>query len=605
LTIGQVAAAVQESPSNVSRWYAGWQQQQLDARRQEVWERPPEIEALLEPTAEAFAAWRARYFTDPFGKPFITPAVQRKWIRAILIAITRGRRQMILTPPRHGKTEMLIHFCIWLICRNPNIRILWVGPNDKIAWQSGQSVIDQLANNEKLIAEILGPGKAWKPSGRGGTSWTASKSTVATRTITGLKSPTMACIGKGGELVSRDADFIVGDDIVSLEDANSPAARDALDQWFTMDLSSRKQDHTGLVLIGSRRGHKDLFGTIEKNPAWASIVEHAHDPECELPTHSPVRVEEHDECAICPPIDFESEDITEACAHVRCEICAAHVDCMLIPELASFHFLQNQRTATPIEAHFEMVYQNITRSDGAEHVTLEHLKRCRNHRRRLGHGPNLVPITPGKHDGLRLIGGLDPATAGFQASFLWGYESTTRKRYLVDLDNRRAGGLAGARAIIRDWYFRYGLKTWVVESIGYQEAIMQDKEIVEFCATHGIVLIPHITDRWNKFSMDFGVMAQFELFKGDAPLIDLPYADEATIDVVRQYENQVLDFEPETKAKRSARPSDLVMAGWFPETQIRYWQVESATQVTYEHAAAYSDVQMGDLYEPAMAGAWN
>ena len=40
---------------------------------------------------------------------------------------------MILSPPRHGKTELLIHFAVWRICKNPNIRIMWVGGNEDIA----------------------------------------------------------------------------------------------------------------------------------------------------------------------------------------------------------------------------------------------------------------------------------------------------------------------------------------------------------------------------------------------------------------------------------------------------------------------------------------
>ena len=600
MSIVEVATASGQSEANVSRWYAAWREDRLIERQFEAWSRSPEIEALLQPTAEAFAAWRAKYFTDPFGEAYITPAVQRKWIRAILVAIMRGRRQVILTPPRHGKTELLIHFCIWLICRNPNIRILWIGPNELIAKQSGQSVIDQLQNNKQLIEDMLGPG-TWRPAGRSGASWTATKATVATRTLTGIKSPSIACIGKGGELVSRDADFIVADDIVSLEDASSPTARDQLDQWFVVDLSSRKQNHTGLVAIGSRRGHKDLWGTLVKNPGWASIVEHAHDPECDLPVHGPVPVEEHDTCFVCPPVDLEQEDVPEECDHVKCDICAAHVDCMLIPELASFHFLQNQRTSAQNETYFEMVYQNITRSEGSDWaVSGEELKAVRNRERRLGEALNGERIEQGKHHGLRLVGGLDPATAGFQAAMLWGYEPSSRKRVMVELDNRRAGGLQGARDIIKDWYVRFGLRTWVIESVGYQEAILQDREIVDFCSAHGILLMPHITDRWNKYDRTFGVIAQFQLIKQG--VIDTPCGDEASLNKVRVWEQQVTDFEPEDGNKKSKRATDVVMAGWFPETQIRYWQVEMVTEVQTMHDEIFTG-SYGDDFESAFASA--
>ena len=77
--------------------------------------------------------------------------------------IENGGQRMILSPPRHGKTDLLIHFVIWLICKNPNIRILWVGGNEDIAKNAMGSVIDQLEFNELLIEEICGPGVKFKP----------------------------------------------------------------------------------------------------------------------------------------------------------------------------------------------------------------------------------------------------------------------------------------------------------------------------------------------------------------------------------------------------------------------------------------------------------
>jgi hypothetical protein len=274
---------------------------------------------------------------------------------------------------------------------------------------------------------------------------------------------------------------------------------------------------------------------------------------------------------------------------------------MLIPELATFHFLQNQRVAGQNDTYFEMVYQNVTRADGVDWaVTQEELRACRNGGRRLGEALGGEKIDPTQHHGLRLVGGLDPATAGFQAAMLWGYEPTSRKRVMIELDNRRAGGLQGARDIIKDWFIRFGLRTWVIEAVGYQEAILQDREIVDFCAMNGIVLIPHITDRWNKFDRTFGVIAQFELIKQG--LIDTPCGDEASLNKVRVWEKQVVDFEPDDVKKKSARPTDVVMAGWFPETQIRYWQVEVAREVVFEHGDGLTG-SYGDDFESAFASA--
>ena len=120
-----------------------------------------------------------------------------EFAQAIGEAIEKGEQQMILSPPRHGKTDLLIHFAVWIICTSPNIRILWVGGNEEIAKNAVSSVLDQLESNELLIEEICGPGVKFQPKVRSGKSWSSGQFTVGTRTITGIKSPTMVAVGKG------------------------------------------------------------------------------------------------------------------------------------------------------------------------------------------------------------------------------------------------------------------------------------------------------------------------------------------------------------------------------------------------------------------------
>ena len=84
-----------------------------------------------------------------------------------------------------------------------------VGGNEEIAKNAVSSVLDQLESNELLIEEICGPGPKFKPSSRTGKSWSQSGFTVGTRTVTGIKSPTMVGLGRGGKILSRDCDIII------------------------------------------------------------------------------------------------------------------------------------------------------------------------------------------------------------------------------------------------------------------------------------------------------------------------------------------------------------------------------------------------------------
>ena len=51
---------------------------------------------------------------------------------------------------------------------------------------------------EKLKEDFCGPGGNFKPATRAGKMWSRNGFTVSTRTVAGIKSPTMIGIGRGG-----------------------------------------------------------------------------------------------------------------------------------------------------------------------------------------------------------------------------------------------------------------------------------------------------------------------------------------------------------------------------------------------------------------------
>ena len=186
-------------------------------------------------------------------------------------------------------------FGVWLIIKNPNVRILWVGGNEEISKNAISSVIDQLENNELLNEELCPPGKSFKPASRTGKAWSQNGFTVGTRTITGIKSPTMVAVGKGGKILSRDCDLIIADDIEDHGTTIQPSAREQTRQWWTTTLSSRKEEHTAVVVIGSRQHPEDLYNFLLENPEFDTIVEEAHSSECILPEGD---IEDHQDCML-------------------------------------------------------------------------------------------------------------------------------------------------------------------------------------------------------------------------------------------------------------------------------------------------------------------
>ena len=538
----EVADALSCSTAHVSRMLAAYREDLQKDIQAKDWEVSDDAKQSL----VDFVNFRDRYFLTEQGIAFETADFHNKWIKSINKALLEGGQQMILSPPRHGKTELLIHFVVWLICRNPNIRIMWVGGNEDIAKNSVSSVIDTLENNERLKEDFCGPGGQFKPASRTGKSWSQNGFTVSTRTVSGIKSPTMIGIGRGGKILSRDCDIIIADDIEDHSSTMQPASRNNTKNWWTTTLGSRKEEHTAMVIIGSRQHPDDLYSALLENEAWETIVEEAHD-------------------SMCTKNELEEED---------------HVECMLWGSKRTFKWLMNRKRDSMTTGglkNFEMVYLNKAFSQAARLFNPEMVQECYRADMNIGTIPS----------GSYLVAGLDPAATGYQAGFLWAVETDSGeiKLTMVDLDNNLGGGLDEAFELIKRWHDMYGLYHWVIEENGFQKAIRQDKTIKEYCNIQGIKLEGHETHK-NKWDERFGVTSLAPMF--NEGMIDIPFADSEAQDKATLYTKQLTYFASKGKGGRGYK-SDIVMASWFPMKVIR-----TLTKLTYS--------DMGIDYTPSFDG---
>ena len=548
VTMSEVAKVLNTSVASVSMAYNAWVEDTETEIKQKTWELPQ----VAKKTLEDFKDFRDRYFETEQGVPFETPEFHIKWIESILTAIENGEQHMILSPPRHGKTELLIHFTVWLICNNPNIRILWVGGNEDIAKNSVSSVMDQLENNELLIEEICGPGAKFKPQNRSGKAWSSTEFTVGTRTVTGIKSPTMVGIGRGGKILSRDCDIIIADDIEDHSSTMQPASRENTRNWWTTTLSSRKEEHTAMVVMGSRQHYDDLYSHLLENESWKTTVEEAHDTACTLP-------------------DWDESE---------------HSDCMLWKSKRTYKWLMDRKRAaetTGGRAIYEMVYLNVAMPDGLALFDRVEIEECRDQKRDIGHIPH----------GVRLIAGLDPASTGYQAAFLWAYDMETNKLYMVDMNNNLGGGIPQALEIIKEWWTKYNCSHWVIEENGFQKAIRQDRSIREFASSHGIFLEGHETYK-NKFDPVYGVTAMRPMFQEQN--ISLPYLSFEAQEKVNLYTSQLVYFSSaKNKSKSVGTKTDIVMASWFPMRAIRRMQKERFAELGYDYNPSFTGYESSNM----------
>ena len=500
-----------------------------------------------------FVQFRDKYFLTEQNVPYETPEFQKRWIDAILQTIENGKRLMVLSPPRHGKTDLLTHFCVYMICKNPNMRIMWVGGNEDIAKNAVGSVLDHLENNEQLIQDYA-TYEGFRPMNKSGKSWSTSQFTVATRTVSGIKSPTLVAVGKGGKILSRDADLIISDDIEDHGSTVQPSARENTKNWWTTTLQSRKEEHTGMVVIGSRQHPDDLYNALLNNDAWETIVERAHDLEI--------------------PLDQESDDQDKH---------------MLWQGKRSHKWLMEQLAAaetTGGRAIFEMVYLNKAVPAGMELFGSEMIDSCLDRSRILGDVP---PHTA-------LIAGLDPASTGYQAAVLWAYNQKTGQLWLVDLRNDLGGGISKGLKVMQEWHEQYFLSHWIVEENGFQKAIGQDKEIKNWAGANGVRIEGHQTYK-NKWDPVFGVTAMVPMYEQQK--INLPWGNPQTQRKVNVLRQQLIYFSSAsgTNSKSVNSKTDLVMASWFPMKRVRQTVKLMLSEVDNDYNPSYSNYKLSTYDE--------
>jgi hypothetical protein len=498
---------------------------------------------------ERFLTFERRFFTLPDGTPWIRDEFHINWLYEILLAYATGGYLQIMSPPRHGKSELLTHFGMWLIVRNPNIRILWFGPNDDII-EERVGKLKELLELPEIVTATLAPGRYYAPPKRGpGVTWQKKKFTVACR-VPGITGNTVSGMGRGKKMLSMNADLIICDDIEDYESTAQKHLRAGTRRWFSTQLDSRKEEHTPFVVIGSRQHLDDLYSYNLRDPNFRNVVNRAHSKECTKDPHD----------------------------------LAIHVDCMLFPELRSYRWLVSKKVGAETRDEggtYDMVYLNDPQNEGYSIFIKTEMESALNRSRVLG-----LSGIPSRDR--RLVAGLDPSATGFQAATLiaalpTGIETTTAwtinstqdrrmRRWLVDVDNRRGGGVDQALALFIDWYDEYQCKHWVIEENGFQRGIRRDPRVKAECERRGIYLEGHFTHGKNKNDPMYGVGAMSRLYRDD--LWDLPYGDPATRAIVDQFIVQHLTFTDDAAAQRK-RLSDILMSTWFPQKVIRRWEKET------------------------------
>ena len=166
---------------------------------------------------------------------------------------------LILGPRGSAKSSAVtVTYVTWMIGRNPLIRFMLAFASMEMQGKAFARQLDQIiAGNERYI-KIFGALKPEKPE-----KWDATeKIVVRQEPPSGLKDPTISVVGLGSAVPSRRADIVICDDLVTGENAYSPALRKTVSAFVKQSLMPILVPGGKTIVVGSRWDPRDLYSEL-------------------------------------------------------------------------------------------------------------------------------------------------------------------------------------------------------------------------------------------------------------------------------------------------------------------------------------------------------
>jgi predicted phage terminase large subunit-like protein len=172
-------------------------------------------------------------------------------IDAALVDVAEGRctRLMISMPPQEGKSQRTSRrFPLWMLGRNPNLRIAIVSYAHRIARRWGRAIRDDITLHGKRLNLELSPASSaadeWELLGHPGGVY---------------------CVGIRGSLTSRAVDLLIVDDpYKDAEQADSEAWQETVQDFWTDVAIPRLGPGVAVVIIQTRWRDDDLTGWLQQ-----------------------------------------------------------------------------------------------------------------------------------------------------------------------------------------------------------------------------------------------------------------------------------------------------------------------------------------------------
>jgi predicted phage terminase large subunit-like protein len=181
------------------------------------------------------------------------------------VAAGRCRRLMVFMPPQHGKSELVSRrFPAFILGCKPDFRLICASHTNDLAVSMNRDVQRIMSSPayERLFAKTALNGKSVRSLAR-----MEARRTMDLFEIPGHRG-FLRSAGVGNSIAGNSADgAIIDDPFGKREDADSPAMRERVWQWYANDLFTRLSREAWIVLTHTRWHRDDLAGRLLRKMA--------------------------------------------------------------------------------------------------------------------------------------------------------------------------------------------------------------------------------------------------------------------------------------------------------------------------------------------------
>jgi predicted phage terminase large subunit-like protein len=159
-------------------------------------------------------------------------------------------RICVSVPPRHGKSETLLHGIAWLLLRDPKRKILYVTHTATFAIKQSKAARRLARIAGVQISDESNRADEWETTAGGG----------------------LTARGIDGDITGRGFDLVICDDPVKgVKAAESSKLRAQLFQWFTSDVTTRLTPKGSVIVVHTRWHVDDLSGRLIKEKGYRRL----------------------------------------------------------------------------------------------------------------------------------------------------------------------------------------------------------------------------------------------------------------------------------------------------------------------------------------------